>query len=198
MPIPTTSVTLIETISGDSTSGRWAEFYAAYLPLMRGYLAKEYPSLDPDDIIQETMASLVRTLRNYRYSPTVNGHFRNYLIGVVKHKALDFIRRRTCEAKHREDFREHLEQSGQDSIRDDESERNEWLSSALEVAIDELLADESINPSHREIFRHVAIMHESPATVAESFGFSRNNVDQISRRLKIRLKAILERLVKEA
>ena len=49
------------------------------------------------------------------------------------------------------------------------------------------MADESVNALHRTVFRHVVLSHETPEEVAAKFGISRNNVDQIKRRLTARL-----------
>ena len=72
------------------------------------------------------------------------------------------------------------------------SEDDDWRHSAMEAALDQVLADDSISARTREVFRHVALMHEPPEAVAQMFGIERNNVDQI----KSRLIARLARLVK--
>ena len=55
--------------------------------------------------------------------------------------------------------------------------------SAMEAAVEQLMSDPKINPATREVFRHVALMHERPESVSEQFGISRNNVDQIKNRM---------------
>ena len=57
----------------------------------------------------------------------------------------------------------------------------------MEAAVEQLMADPSINPRTREIFRHVAMQHEPASDVAQLFGVSRNNVDQVKNRLIRRL-----------
>lgn len=186
--IPQTSVTLLRALAGDSESARWAEFCTAYEEPMRGFLRVNYPSLEPEDIIQETLIALVRRLPNYHYTPDVHGHFRNYLMGILKHKAVDALRARAREAKIRETSQPPCDAN------DHPVEDPSWKEAALETAVDQLMADASISPQTRNIFRHVALMHESPEEVARQFGTTRNNVDQIKSRLIGRLAGIVKRL----
>ena len=61
----------------------------------------------------------------------------------------------------------------------------------FEAAVTQLMADDSISSATREIFRHVALMQEPPAKVAAEFGTTRNNVDQIKRRMIVRLSGMV-------
>lgn len=194
--LPDTSVSLIKAISTDYASGRWEEFYALYSGAMRDFVSVRFPALDPDDILQESMLALSKSLAGYRYSPEDRGRFRNYLIGIVKHKALDELSRRSKESS----FRERMAQDGAADqaatpppFAEDESE-DAFRKAALEVAISQLMSDDTITPRTREVFRHVALMQENPAAVAERFGITRNNVDQIKKRLTLRLGEMLARL----
>jgi len=58
------------------------------------------------------------------------------------------------------------------------------------------MADPTINPTMREVFRHVVLMHESATQVAAAFGMSRNNVDQIKCRLIGRLEALVRAMTR--
>lgn len=185
--IPVTSVSLLRTLAGDSDSERWNEFYRKYQGSMESFLRAKFPSLEPEDIIQETMMSLARRLPDYRYLPDEKGHFRNYLTGILKHKAMDALAKRTREAAARQE----LSAKPQFSPTEDDS----WKRSAMEVAIAQLLADESVNPLHRTIFRHVALEHERPESVAEQFGISRGNVDVIKKRMIDRLSTLVAKLI---
>ena len=67
--IPSTSTTLLRQIGGDARHARWAEFIARYSPMCRQYLRRHFPSLEADDILQETFAALAKALPDYRYDP---------------------------------------------------------------------------------------------------------------------------------
>lgn len=178
--IPVTSVTLLKDLARDTASARWAEFYRLYREPMRRFMGSRFPSVEPDDAIQETMAALVKVLPNYHCTPDEHSHFRNYLMGILKHKATDLLVRQSREANARTGLK--VEPRPHDN--DDDSE---WRFTAMEAAVEQLMADPTVNPRTREIFRHVALLHESPADVAQLFGVSRNNVDQIKNRLIRRL-----------
>ena len=189
--IPVTSVSLLKAIAADSGSVRWTEFYARYAEPMRAFLAARFPSLEADDVIQEAMLALMRKLPDYRYVPDARGHFRNYLTGIVKHKAMDALARRSHEA----DVRDRLRDAP--AGRPDADEDAAWRLSAMEVAIAQLLADETVPARNREIFRHVALDHEPPERVAADFGVTRNNVDQIKSRMIARLAARVTELTRD-
>ena len=72
----------------DSSHARWSVFYSRYQPMMRSYLQARFPSLDADDIIQETFVALAKILPDYKYAPEKNGAFHNFLTGVLRNKAL--------------------------------------------------------------------------------------------------------------
>lgn len=185
MQPPKTSITLLEAIANDTDTVRWTEFFIKYEPLMRSFLAARFPALDHDDIIQETMRSLVKRLPDYRYTPDSKGHFSAYLTGILKHKAMDMLRKeKRLETLHRRSAEEP-------STAGDDSEYEEWRTRAMEAAVEQLLADTSVNPRNREIFRHVALMRESPENVAGLFGVTRGNVDVIKKRMIEKLSVLV-------
>ena len=190
--IPKTSVSLLEALSSDATSVRWTEFDKKYSGPMRAFLRAHYPTVDADDVTQETLIALVKCLPNYRYVPDEHGYFHNYLMGIVKHKALDAIRRQAVDSKIKEKLgEEELERIKNFKDTRDKDEEATWMNSTNEAALEQLLADDSITPTTRQVFRHVALMHEEPVDVARQFGITRNNVDQIKARLIARLKDLI-------
>ena len=187
--IPPTSVTLLKAISDGTASARWTDFYRRYEPAMRGFLHERFPSVEADDVIQEAMLALTKALPDYHYTPDSSGHFRNYLMGIVKHKALDALRRATTFSSLKTNMAEMNDgQVAPPPLQDDD---DSWKCAAMEAAIEQLMSDTSITARTREAFRHVALMHESPDEVARQFGISRNNVDQIKKRMIAKLSALV-------
>ena len=174
---------MLKAISNDASSVRWTEFFSKYEPVMRGFLRAKFPSVEQDDAIQDTMVALMKALPDYHYTPDDNGHFRNYLIGILSHKASDILRRNAKQASIRDKLKvnRHAEPPAQGDRGFDDYD--EWKTAAMETAVDQLMSDQRINPATREVFRHVALMHEKPDDVARQFGISRNNVDQIKKRM---------------
>ena len=161
---------------------------------MRAFLAARFPLVEADDAIQESVVSLMNALPEYRYTPDSNGHFRNYLMGIVKHKALDALRREASRTSLKSEM-EALERvrmrAFQASDAQEQEEEDAWRRSVMEAALDQLFADDSILPSTREVFRHIAQMHEPPDDIARQFGITRNNVDQIKSRMIARLSRLV-------
>ena len=91
--IPTTSTTLLCDLANDSQHVRWGEFVARYRPMMEAYMRERFPSLDADDVIQETLIAVCAALPSYSYAPEEKGYFHNYLTGILRNKALRQLRR---------------------------------------------------------------------------------------------------------
>ena len=189
--VPVTSTTLLRNISSDARHYRWGEFVRRYQPMMEEYLRTHFPGLEPEDIISGTLIALVDVLKNYRYAPDETGSFHNYLTGILKHKAL--YRRRVAERN--EKCRAAFEDSARrvDDSRSADEER-EWKETVFTIAVRQLMSDETIQDRTKQVFLRVAINHESPDAVAESFGVKRNAVDQMKSRMMTKLREIVESL----
>lgn len=185
--MPSTSVTLLKALAGEAPNVRWAEFVGRYEEVMRSYVARFFPAVDADDVLQNVFVSLMKALPEYRYMPDEKGHFRNYLLGVVKHKALDAVRKSAAESRKREGYAIEWRCSAARCQEED----GEWRDSLMHVALDQMMLDESISPRNREVFRHLVLMGEPPELVAADFGITRGNVDVIKNRLVARLKAMV-------
>ena len=188
---PVTSITLLKSLASGTDNARWSEFFRIYEQPMRSFLSARFPSVDADDAIQETMVALMRRMPDYHYTPDSNGHFHNYLTGILKHKAEDALRREARESGKRDKLKER---GAADAPREDP---DDWKLAAMNAALEQLLSDESVNARAREVFRHVALMHEPPAEVAAAFGISRTNVDQIKRRMVQRLSVLVSSMTAE-
>ena len=189
--VPVTSTTLLRNISSDARHYRWGEFVRRYQPMMEDYLKVHFPGLEAEDIVSETLVALADALKNYRYAPDETGRFRNYLTGILKHKALS---RRKIAERHAKSVAafENTAKSADDSAA--LSEEQEWKETVFAIAVRQLLADETIQDRTKQVFLRVAINHESPDAVAESFGIKRNAVDQMKSRMMTKLREIVESL----
>ena len=77
-----------------------------------------------------------------------------------------------------------------------ETDEAAWRESLLEIALQQLLADSTIQERTRLVFTRVAVNGEKPEDVAAAFGIARNAVDQIKSRLMARLKELVAALEK--
>ena len=209
MTIPKTSVSLINAIAESHESVRWIDFYKRYQPVLAVFLQRRFPSLEAEDVIQETMIAFMKQLPNYKYDPKLKGHFHNYLLGIAKFKALIALRRRICEGKKSDKYKKEITNCP-DSPRADPGElldrqdqnmdqsKEELHKSIAALAIQQFLADDSVSMRNREVFRRTALNHESPETVAEAYGITRNYVDQIKARAIKRIREIGEAMKSES
>ena len=183
--IPTTSTTLLRDIAQDAQNVRWGEFVTRYRPMMEAFMRERFPSLEADDIIQETLVALCRVLPSYRYAPDEKGHFHNYLTGILRNKALRSLRKREQDEALRADYA-----NGESLFIDEQSYRE----SLFELALRQFLSDDSIADRTKRIFERTAMNGESPESVAESFKMTRHAVDQVKSRAMIRLREIMKGL----
>ena len=205
--IPTTSTTLLRDLAQDSQHARWGEFVARYRPMMEAFMRERFPTLEADDVIQETLIELIRVFPIYHYSPKEKGHFHNYLTGILRHRALRMMGEEQRRAKLAEEMRRVSASVKTTADRKDnagraacpqaaETDDEEWRHSLLEIALQQLLADESIHERTRLVFARVAVNGEKPDEVAAAFGITRNAVDQMKSRMMARLKELVAALEK--
>ena len=185
--VPDTSTTLLRDVA-DLQHARWAVFHSRYEPMMRSFMRERFPSLDADDIIQETFIALAKALPHYVYNPKENGHFHNYLTGVLRNKALKALAVRQRDAILME--KAALELEGGTSAH--EADYKKWRESVYEIALQQLLADESIHERTKQVFVRLAIDGEKPETVAESLGIPYNTVIKMKERTLDRLRCYVE------
>lgn len=190
-----TSATLLEAIGADPGSPRWTEFVARYRPVMEAFLSDFYPSVSAEDVMQETLIVLVRKLPDYHYDPDVKGRFKSWLLGILKNKAREALRRQGKIAKADGAAKEFADVSQKDRSQDGDDA--DWRIAAYEVALQQLLANPNRTERTRQIFIRTALKGEDPVKVAALFGTTRNNVDQIKNRLTAELRELATRLADE-
>jgi RNA polymerase sigma factor (sigma-70 family) len=189
--IPETSTTLLRDISSDADNARWPEFVSRYRPMMFAFLKSRFPTVDADDIVQETLVALSKVLPCYRYAPDETGHFRNYLTGILKHKAL---KRYEHDARDRRFKMELSIVAAPEVMAEADMDRDAWRKSMLEIAMRQLLADGKISDKSKQIFQRLTVDGQAPDDVAAAYGTSRNNVDKVKSRMLARLREIVRAL----
>ena len=196
MSIPKTSVSLLNAIAMSHESPRWCEFYDRYYPIMANFLQHRFPSLNVDDIIQDTLLVFIKKIPDYQYAPETKGYFHSYLLAILRNKALEALR---C-IKHapvlvsdltddsiKPEINEAMEQYREGIAESEE----DFFKTCAELAIRRFLNDSSISMRDREIFNRIK-QGESPESVANAYGITRNNVDQIKARALNKIRMIAE------
>ena len=187
---PVTSISLLKVLGEDAQSPRWREFLRMYASTIDGFLFKHFPTVDAEDVVQETLRALVEKLPLYEYEPDTKGHFRNYLIGIVRFKAIEQLKRRRREADMRAELEANAQFEWECERQSYSVDLRDWQREAYEAALAQFMADKGISTRDKEIFRRVALQGESPEDVAAIFDIKRNNVDQIKARMVAKLKEL--------
>lgn len=207
--IPATSTTLLRDLANDSQHARWAEFVTRYRPMMEAFMRERFPSLDADDVIQETLIAVCTALPTYRYVPEEKGYFHNYLTGILRNKALRQLHKEQRQAeiademrRSRGDVPQCMANGGrarspsvsQGVIQGDDEQS--WRVTLVEIALQQLMSDESIQSRTRQVFLRVVVNGEKPEAVAAAFGITCNGVYLIKNRMMPRLQKIVAALEK--
>lgn len=188
--VPETSTTLLRNVR-DAEHSRWPEFVAKYRPMMEAYLKSRFPTLEADDIIQETFAALCGILPGYIYDPDEKGHFRNYLTGILRNKARRALRKSGRQAEINDMAGVDAMAAPQSVVQDDDQS---WREAIFEIAMRRFLSDKAIADRTKRIFERTALNGESPESVAASFKMTRHAVDQSKSRAMVRLRELVKEL----
>ena len=193
--IPTTSTTLLRDLAQNSQHARWDEFVTRYRPVMEAFLRERFPTLEADDIIQDTLVAVCTALPSYRYAPDEKGHFRNYLTGILRNKALRALQQKQKQTALLEGEQVAATISEWSCCVEVKTTADQsWRDAVFEIALRQFLADESVADRTKRIFERTAIDGESPESVAAAFKMTRHAVDQAKSRAMARLREIVKQL----
>jgi len=190
MIVPLTSVSLLKVLGEDAQSPRWTEFADKYASTIDGFLFKYFPSVDAEEVVNDVLLALVDKLPVYQYDPDTKGHFRNFLIGIVRYKAIEQLKKRKREAEHIDDLTNQAKLDWEYEKKSYSVDLRNWQREAYEAALSQFMADPKLSARDKEIFRRVALCGESPEAVAAVFDIKRDNVDQIKARMVAKLKEL--------
>ena len=190
MSVPVTSVSLLKVLGEDAQSPRWTEFAKMYASTIDGFLAKYYSKVDKEEVVNDTLIALTKELPLYEYDPDTKGHFRNYLIGIVRNMARAQLRRRNRDVERQAELEANAKFEWEYEKQSYRVDLSDWQHEAYEAALAQFMANPNLSSRDKEIFRRTALGEESPAAVAEIFGITRNNVDQIKARMLAKFKEL--------
>lgn len=89
-----TSATLLERVRNPKDEHAWRTFFELYHPLIARYARmRGLTGPDAEDVAQDCMASLARSMKRFEYAPR-SGSFRAYLRKTVNNRVVEMYRRR--------------------------------------------------------------------------------------------------------
>lgn len=188
-----THATLLARVSGGEDPAAWAEFCDRYSTLIRAFSRRQgLQDSDIDDIHQEVLLGLTRSMPGFRYDPA-RGKFRSYLKTIVLH-AIFKKRCQTQPGLSLDQVEEHTRVAAGDAGVDEHWEA-EWRQYHIRTALHSLRLECGENDA--AAFERYAVRGEDARQVAEALGMSVDQVYQAKSRLLKRLTALIERQVEE-
>ena len=195
----TTSETMLRELGQDPLSPRWNEFVRIYKPVLERFVRYEsgrgmpVPEADQDDLVQMTLASLVKTLPNFTYDRK-KGRFRGYLRTIVKRMIWNVRRQRAADPVAPYTSVSDVSASSKEEERKAECQKQETRGRICAVAIHLALSSGRVRPETQAIFRRYALEMVPAEEVARQFRTTSNAVRQI----KNRVLKIVQSEIKEA
>jgi RNA polymerase sigma-70 factor (ECF subfamily) len=185
-----THATLLARLADGHDSGAWAEFHDRYAELVqRCCRVRGLQPADRDDVLQEVLLSLSKSMPGFRYDPS-KGKFRSYLKTVVMHA----ISRKACQNSPAYRLSDVGSQAHPDG--DDESLwEGEWRQYHLRRALK--VVESEYSHLDRQAFERYALGGEEVRSVAEALGMSIDHVYQAKSRIARRIGELIRAQVEE-
>lgn len=184
-----TTVELLGRLRAGASQGDWADLDRRYRPLAvavarRIGLSRE----DADDVSQQAMLEFYAGWQRGEYDPT-RGRLRSWIISIVRHRAIDHLRRARLRAGWRGDSAVEL------AVDDAELEGAwdaEWRQAVLAEAIVRLRTTSRAEPRTLDAFDRFALQGVPGEVVSEELGIALDEVYRIKSRMLRRLREIIE------
>lgn len=189
----TTHVSLLRRLSEGNDPTAWQEFHDRYAELISGFARRrQLQPADCEDIVQEVLLALSRTMPGFRYDPG-RGKFRSYLKTITLHA---IFKRRARE--HGEVNLEHIEQATRAAADEEDVEaawEAEWRQYHLRQAMRTITAE--FNDSDQQAFQQYAIEGRGAQETAAALNLSVDQVYQAKSRILRRLSELVEQQVRD-
>jgi len=187
----TTLETLLNRLSIDQDENSWREFYSFYQMFILSYaMRKGLKRSEAEDVLQETMVSMMKAFRSgFKYDPN-KGRFRGYLTVVTSRRVNDALRRLGKRPIVYVENPEVLAQPEEKEIEQD----LDWMRALLDQAMKNLADANRFSEVNLRAFKLYWIKGISGENAAAMCGMTANNVYQITSRVKAALVREVEKL----
>lgn len=189
----TTHATLLARLSGGEDRTAWDEFCLRYGELILSFARRQnLQPADCDDVVQEVMLALTKSMPGFRYDPT-KGKFRSYLKTVVLHAV--FRSSRQKQGQHALGEMDGEVKAAENDADLDAIWEEEWRQYHLRQALRVVAAE--FSESDRTAFEQYAIQGRDARETAELLGMSVDQVYQAKSRILKRLSKLIAAQVEE-
>jgi len=177
----------------------WREFFEIYWRLIYGVARKAGLSdADGQDIVQETVLSVAKTMPGYEYRPD-QCSFKTWLHLLTRRRIADRLRRQSREPAQGASLEENPELAPNTAepavFPSDEEWDAAWKANLLQVALERV--KQETKPLHYQIFDCYVMKHWSAGEVARALNVSVAEVYLAKHRVTVRLRRETARLEKE-
>jgi RNA polymerase sigma factor (sigma-70 family) len=167
----------------------WRAFYDIYSPLILRYAqTRGLRPPDAEEVLQECMTALARTMRTFEYSPE-KGKFKSWLRSMVNNQVMNLHRRR----RERQAGEEQLAILPDDHTSVSAVWDRTWRVQRLSYCLEDVRAE--VAPKTYEAFCRYVLDEWPVSRVAEELGITANDVylakSRITRRLKDKMHELL-------
>jgi RNA polymerase sigma factor (sigma-70 family) len=176
----------------------WADFFETYWRLIYGFAVKTGLSdAEAQDVVQETVVSVARRMRDFEYDPAV-GSFKSWLLLITRRRIADYHRKRRREPhgggeESDADGPVAVEQIADRAPAELEALwEAEWQRNLLEAAIRRVRS--RVDPRQFQIFDCYVLKEWSPKEVTRALGVSVGQVYLAKHRVSALVKQEAERI----
>jgi RNA polymerase sigma-70 factor (ECF subfamily) len=180
----------------------WQEFFQLYWKLIYSVAIKAgLTDSEAEDVVQETVVSVARTLREHRYDPE-RCRFKTWLMGITRRRVVDQFRKRKPQFASQPPRPDpSTRTSTEERIPDpapsfeDMLWEEEWRKNLVGAAMDRV--KKRVKPEHYQIFYLAVVKELRAAEVARTLGVSAAQVYLVKHRIAARVKREIHCLEKK-
>ncbi len=179
----------------------WRDFFQTYWKLIYGVALKSgLTETESEDVVQETVMTVVRTMDRYRYEPE-RCRFKTWLMRITQMRIVDQFRKRGPEFVR-------MARSGLDTRTPAEAKiadptppfvetlwDEEWQKNLVDAAMERV--KKRVKPEHYQVFYLGVIKELGAAQVARTLGISAARVYLVKHRVAAEVKKEMQRLEKQ-
>lgn len=187
---PETRTSLLARLKDWNDQASWREFYDTYWRLIQNFVLKQGVAEDEaKDIVQETLISVAKAIREFQYHPE-KCSFKSWLLSVTRNRVMDHFRRhprdRGIQRRATPAIRTRTDTVARvpdpRSLAPEAVWEEEWKNNVVELALEKLKAQ--VSTKHFQIFYLHVIKQQSTTKVAKALGVSIGQVYLVKHRLK--------------
>jgi len=190
-PTPHDLIHSLKEVDAEHDEARWARFVELYEPAIREFIRLQDPDIpkaDRDDLVQETFARIVPSIRNGVFDPA-RGRFRNFLSTVVRHLMID--RLRTQAIRRSPTALEAAERlSGSEAPAAGELLDIKWRLARHHAAVERVFSQSALSEQSRRIYAMTEIDGLSVREISARTGLAANAIRRILSRVRRMIAAV--------